>query len=311
MISLRDLEIRHLIALDAVARNGTFGKAALQLGYTQSAVSQQIASFERLLGASLFDRPGGPRPVTLTPLGEKVLEHARAVLGRVEMTELDLNAFNDGTSGHLRIGTFESISTGLLPRVIRPLLTERPQLDIELMETFDDHELIVWLRDGRIDVSFVVGENGEPGEFETVELVTDPYVVVGRADSVPDRAMGSDDLVGASLIGDQEGFCHRRVDSGLRSMGIEPRYAFRSRDNGAMLAMVRAGMGMAVMPRMAIDRDDPELAVRDLIPPIPPREIGICWVAGRTLSPIAQRFVELAMEVCGVDPSVRERAVAS
>ena len=79
---LRDLELRHLAALDAVATEGTFGRAALRLGYTQSAVSQQIAALERLVGAALFDRPGGPRPVELTPLGDLLLEHALARLAR-------------------------------------------------------------------------------------------------------------------------------------------------------------------------------------------------------------------------------------
>lgn len=301
MDKLRDLEIRHLIALEAVARTGTFGKAAVDLGYTQSAISQQIARFERIVGAALFDRPGGPRPVTLTPLGERVLYHAKALLDRVDHSERDLASFGEGNAGRLRIGTFESISTGLLPHIIGPLLAERPQLEIELEETLADHELLTWLRDGRVDVSFMIGENGEPGEFETVHLLVDPYVVVARAEDVPDRPLRADDLAGKALIGDHDGFCFRRVDTGLRSMGIEPRYAFRSRDNGAMLAMVRAGMGMAVMARMAIDRDDPALAIRDLDPPVEPRDVRVGWLAARTLSPIAQRFVDLAREVCGVD----------
>ena len=71
MPALRDLEIRHLVALDAVATEGTFGRAAERLGYTQSAISQQIAALERLIDGKLFDRPGGPRPVELTPLGRR------------------------------------------------------------------------------------------------------------------------------------------------------------------------------------------------------------------------------------------------
>ena len=72
MPSMRDLEIRHLEALDAVASTGTFGRAAERLGYTQSAISQQIAALERVMGAPVFDRPGGPRPVELTPLGADI-----------------------------------------------------------------------------------------------------------------------------------------------------------------------------------------------------------------------------------------------
>ena len=74
VIDLRQLDLKHLVALDAVADTGTFGRAAERLGYTQSAVSQQIASLERILGDKVFDRPGGPRPVALTPLGAELLE---------------------------------------------------------------------------------------------------------------------------------------------------------------------------------------------------------------------------------------------
>lgn len=65
--ALRDLELRYLVAIDAIAVAGSIGRAAVRLGYTQSAVSQQIAALERVVGGSLFDRPGGPRPVELTP----------------------------------------------------------------------------------------------------------------------------------------------------------------------------------------------------------------------------------------------------
>ena len=71
------IELRHLAALDAVAETGTFGRAAARLGYTQSAVSQQISALEKAIGGAVFDRPGGPRPVRLTPLGKLVLGHAR------------------------------------------------------------------------------------------------------------------------------------------------------------------------------------------------------------------------------------------
>src|SRR3546814_14545735 len=105
-----ELELRHLQALVAVADTGTFGKAAEQLGFTQSAVSQQIAALERAVGTPVFDRPGGPRPVRLTEAGEVLLEHARAVLTTLRGALADVDAMTSGTRGRLRVGTIQSRS---------------------------------------------------------------------------------------------------------------------------------------------------------------------------------------------------------
>src|ERR1044071_8622228 len=118
MTRLRDVEIKHLIALEAVAEERTFGKAATRLGYTQSAVSQQIAGLERIVGAAVFDRPGGPRPVELTPLGDLLLKHARDVLRRVDATGDTIDRFLRGESGRLLVGTFQSVTTVILPTIV-------------------------------------------------------------------------------------------------------------------------------------------------------------------------------------------------
>ena len=96
------LEIRHLLALNAVVENGTFSGAAEQLGYTQPAVSQQVGTLERIVGTPLFERPGGPRPVRLTTAGQMLLIHARAVLARVNSAATDLRALSSGERGELR-----------------------------------------------------------------------------------------------------------------------------------------------------------------------------------------------------------------
>lgn len=289
---LRDLEVRHLVALDAVARLGTFGRAADELGYTQSAISQQIARLERMLGAPVFDRPGGPRPVTLTPLGLLVLDHARAILGRVRTADVDVESFLAGASGRLRVGTFESVSTNLVPRIIGPLLETIPGLDLELVGS--DELLVPWLREGQIDLSFMVGENGEPGEFETVHLLDDPYVLVTRAGSGWPKRADTHRLGELALIADPTE-SRFRIDPALRALGVEPNYAFRSHENGAMLAMVKAGLGAAITPRLSIDRLDPELEAHELRPALPRRRVLLAWRAGRTLSPVAERFVAQAV----------------
>ena len=118
MTSLRDLDMRLLVAFDAIATEGTFGRAAERLGYTQSAVSQQIASLERVIGEQAFDRPGGPRPVELTPLGAHLLEHSRALLAQLDRISDDLDQFRTGDAGRLRVGTFQSVSNTVLPSLI-------------------------------------------------------------------------------------------------------------------------------------------------------------------------------------------------
>src|SRR5688572_2813797 len=107
---VRDLEVRHLLALTTVSREGTFARAAERLGYTQSAVSQQIAALERIVGGSVFDRPGGPRPVELTTLGELLLRHADDVLSHLGSLADELDRYRSGEVGRLDIGTFQSVS---------------------------------------------------------------------------------------------------------------------------------------------------------------------------------------------------------
>ena len=101
--TLRDLELRHLAAPRAVAEEGTFGRAARRLGFTQAAISQQISALERIVGHSLFERPGGPRPVSLTAAGEVLLPHAVALLDQVRAAETELQRFAAGATGRVRM----------------------------------------------------------------------------------------------------------------------------------------------------------------------------------------------------------------
>src|SRR5438552_16409076 len=108
------LELRHLIALKAVADEGSFGRAARHLGYTQSAISQQIAMLERIVGMQLLERPGGPKPVSLTEAGELLLKHADAITAQLQAAQADVAALAAGEAGPLRVGTYQSISWRLL-----------------------------------------------------------------------------------------------------------------------------------------------------------------------------------------------------
>jgi molybdate transport repressor ModE-like protein len=124
------VELRHLAALQAIAAEGTFGKAARRLGYTQSAVSQQIATLERIIGERLLDRPGGPRPVALTEAGRMLLRHADAIVARLQAAQADLTALSAGAAGTLRVGTYQSVGRHILPTVLRRFSTTWPRVEL-------------------------------------------------------------------------------------------------------------------------------------------------------------------------------------
>jgi molybdate transport repressor ModE-like protein len=136
------VELRHLLALAAVAREGSFGRAATSLGYTQSAVSQQIAALERIVGARLVERPGGPRRVSLTEAGELLLRHAEAIAARLAAAQADLAALGEGAAGAFRVGVFQSVGQHILPELMRRFAAEWPRVDVRLTESAADLSLI-------------------------------------------------------------------------------------------------------------------------------------------------------------------------
>src|SRR3954469_8324573 len=170
------VELRHFAALAAVAHEGSFGRAARRLGYTQSAVSQQIATLERIVGEKLVERPGGPRPISLTEAGELLLRHARSIVARLQAAQADLHALRAGEVGTLRVGTFQSVGARLLPEIMRRFGTQWPAVDV-VLEEFDDAVVATALERGEVDVGFVLLPVID-APLETVELLRDPYVAV-------------------------------------------------------------------------------------------------------------------------------------
>src|SRR5947207_7314250 len=144
------IELRHRIALEAVSREGSFGRAATSLGYTQSAVSQQIAMLERIVGEKLVERPGGPRPVSLTEAGRLLLRHADSIVARLQAAQADLHALRTGEAGVLRVGTFQSVGARLLPEIMRLFRDQWPKIEIALVERDSDEELAALVENGEL-----------------------------------------------------------------------------------------------------------------------------------------------------------------
>src|SRR5919204_1574616 len=120
------IELRHLTALDAVAREGSFSRAASRLGYVQSAISHQIAVLEALVGERLIERSRGTRPLSLTEAGEVLLAHSSGILARIRAAQADIAAIAGGSSGTLRVGTFPTVSTRILPPLLRHFADATP-----------------------------------------------------------------------------------------------------------------------------------------------------------------------------------------
>ena len=175
------VELRHLAALQAVAEEGSFGRAAVRLGYTQSAVSQQIATLERLVGERLVERPGGPRPVSVTEAGAVLLRHADGIVARLRAAQADLAALQDGTAGSLRVGTYQSVGARVLPEVVRRFSASHPSVDVQLSES-EDGALLRQVEAGDLDITFIQLPMGE-GPFEGIELLRDPHLLVVPAGS--------------------------------------------------------------------------------------------------------------------------------
>ncbi len=292
------VEVRHLAALEAVARVGSFGRAATELGYTQSAVSQQIAALERLVGERLVERPGGPRAVSLTEAGELLLRHAEAIVKRLDAARADMAALRAGETGMLRVATYQSISARVLPGVMRRFIGTWPGIEIQLSEPSNDERLYHAIESGAVDLGFTSLPVVD-GPFAAAELLTDPHVLVVPAES-PLATRGSAslaDLDGAALIGSNACSSGRILEGALAEQGTPVAYAFRSDDNTTLQGLVAARFGVALMPLLAVQPGDDRVVALRLEPPVPSRQLGVVWHRDRHRSPAARAFVEIAHEV--------------
>ena len=293
------VEVRHFAALEAVARERSFGRAAESLGYTQSAISQQIQTLERLVGERLLERPGGPRAVSLTEAGRLLLRHAEAIVARLHAAQADMAALASGEGGRLRVGTFQSVGARVLPAVMRRFTAAWPHVEIELTESTSDEELLRLVERGELDLAFAMPPLLD-GPFDALELLADRYVLLVPAEhelAGLSRASLADagDL---TLIGNRACRSTSLAEGELSQRGVGVDVAFRSDDNGTVQGLVGAGFGIALVPLLATNPTDDRVRVLELDPEIPPRRISLAWHRDRHRSPAARAFVEVAADVC-------------
>jgi len=248
------LNVDRLRALHAVANQGSILAAADTLHVTTSAVSQQLAKLEREVGRPLLEKAG--RGVRLTDSGRLLVSHAERVLCLLEAAEADLDAARDSVAGQLRIAAFATSMRGLAPAALAALRRKHPQLTVVLreLEPVDGVALLV-----RRDVDLAIAQDWENAPLALPEGVSKAAIMDDVADiALPAghrlaraRTVKLDDLAGEPWITWHDGsICHDWLLHTLRRRGHEPRVAHTASEYATQLALVGAGLGAAVIPRL-------------------------------------------------------------
>jgi DNA-binding transcriptional LysR family regulator len=304
------LDLRHLTALQAIADEGSFKGAARLLGYTPSAISQQIAGLERIVGVRVIVREHGRRALGLTEAGRILLRHRAGIEARLGAARADIEALVRGAIGPLRVGAFESVEARLLPDIVGRFRDVFPDVEIEVGVALLDLELLRRVERGALDLAFAVLPL-PAGPFTVRAVYADPWVLVAEAGSEEGALAAM--CLSLRRIGELPLGCFRSpraVDSVLeqfRAVGVEPNIVLRADYNEALQEFAATGLGVALMPRLAVNPHDDRTAIIELGDLLPERRIAMAWHSDRTMSDALDSFVSVAGEI----GAQLERAVSS
>jgi DNA-binding transcriptional LysR family regulator len=291
------VELRHLIALRAVAAERSFSAAARSLGYTQSAVSGQILALERLIGARLFVRVRGTRPLELTHEGRILLTYATTILAQLEAAQQEMGAKQDAPLPRVRLGFFWGVGGGLVPAVCRRLGDNFAQVDLHEAGSVD--ALLDALSRRQVDLAFVTLPTRD-GPFEALPVCREPYTVIARrGDHVTHgAAVTIDELASLSVLTLDGCKAQSSLELVLEAKGHRLNVRKRLSSIDSVLAFVEDGFGVGLLPTLGVDLP-PSLTSHQLDPRIPPRVVAIAWHRDTTLTGLAQDIVDAASAVAG------------
>jgi DNA-binding transcriptional LysR family regulator len=260
----------------------------------QSAISHQIAALEGLIGKRLIDRSRGTRPLALTPAGEILLAHADALIARVRAAQADLAALDGEGVAALRVGATPDLLARLVPTLLRAYGSP-----VTLNESPASRLLLAALIRGELDLA--LAETPLPkGPLDAVPLCADSFVAVLQAGSpLADRRrpLVSEELARLPLIAHAP--TREHVEEQLRVHGVEPRFVLEAGTGAAVQGLVAAGLGGALLPRLATDERRPETVVLELEPGlIAGRTVAVVWSRMQPPRADAAAFVDAARAAC-------------
>jgi DNA-binding transcriptional LysR family regulator len=289
-------DVGRLRALRVVAEHRSFSRAADELGYTQSAVSQQIAALEHEVGLTLLNR--AVRPVALTDAGRLLAGHVESVLEHLATAEAQLDAIRGLRAGRVRLAAFGSAYATFLPRAIAQFRGRHPDVQLELEEAEPDVSL-PRLRRGEIDLAVVYrfgvsrGDDDDDGRLEATYLLDDEHraVLPARHRLAGRAAVSVADLAEEAWIVPRPEGPARGYREGLQRLcadaGFAPRIAFETDDLQAVQTFVAAGLGIALMHDLTMPTRRQSIAVRPISGPRLTRPVHAVTVAGRRSPPAA------------------------
>jgi molybdate transport repressor ModE-like protein len=285
------LESRRLRVLLAVARRGSLAAAAEELGYTPSAVSQQVRALERELGTPVLERRG--RGVVLTEPGRALVGHAGRIADALSAAESEVEAIAGLRAGTLRLGWFSTAGAVLVPRAIARFRERHPQIELVLEEA-DPDVCAQRLREGELDLAVVyefARDEPLPVELQLTTLLEDRlHIALPPSHRLARRKrIRMAELAAEPWIqGVRQGSTLAILPTACREAGFEPRIAFQTDDPMACQGLVAAGVGVAVIPRLTLSTARSDIAVRELDAPSLVRRISVALMPGRYSPPAAE-----------------------
>lgn len=282
------MNISHLAVLKAVVDSGTFSDAALVLEISQSAVSRAIASLESELGMPLLVR--GRFGARLTSVGERVMGHAERILDLRELIDYEVNQDKGLYNSRLRIASFRSAATHILPANIALFRNRFPHVELVLIE-LDPAGVEQSLREGQTDIGLIPLPRSE--EFSTLEIAQDEYVVLlPKTEPPPPQDMTWEGLSCYSFILFNYAECTSAVRDHWTKWGQSLSVAYTIREDSTIVSMVAQGLGAAVLPRLAALPIPEAVYVRSL-PVRLNRSIGVATLASTPPAPAAKMFLDM------------------
>jgi DNA-binding transcriptional LysR family regulator len=270
------LNVARLKVLKEVAYRGSFSGAAQALSYSQSAVSQQIAALESETGLTLLERH--PRGVSLTAAGQALVSHAEGILARLEAAESALSAIAGLRGGRLRMASFPTAGATLMPLAIATFRAAYADVELTLAEG-EPEEIVPRLRAGELDLALLFEFTGQsllPKGLDRVELLSDPmYLALPSDHALASRVrVRLQDLSGEAWVQtSSSSACARHVVRSCHAAGFEPNVAFESDDYQTVQGLVAAGVGVALIPELALSVVRDDIVIRALSPAPPTRQV--------------------------------------